>query len=106
MTEESTTKKKTTKDQDTASVEPAKVIRQGAIAASIWKRQSPSGFAYYDFTISRSWKTQTGKTGYSRSFFGANQEALLHVVTETTKWIAENTQEQPELASEPAAMAA
>ncbi len=26
----------------------------GAIAASIWQRQSPSGYAYYDFSLSRS----------------------------------------------------
>jgi len=94
MTDETTTKKKT-KDQDAAGTEPVKVIRQGAIAASIWKRQSPSGFAYYDFTISRSWKTQTGKTGYSKNYFGTNKEALLAVVTETSEWISANSQELP-----------
>ena len=41
---------------------PVKIIRHGAIAASIWKRQATSGFEYFDFTVSRSWKTSsTGK---------------------------------------------
>ena len=49
---------------------PVKTIRHGAIAASIWKRQATSGFEYFDFTVSRSWKTSaTGKEGYSSSFF-------------------------------------
>ena len=36
------------KDLDGESTEPVIVIRNGAIAASIWQRQSPSGYAYYD----------------------------------------------------------
>ncbi|MCA9161032.1 MAG: hypothetical protein KDA72_22025 [Planctomycetales bacterium] len=30
---------------------PVKTIRHGAIAANIWKRQAPSGFEYYDFSL-------------------------------------------------------
>ena len=56
---------------------PVKTIRHGAIAASIWKRQATSGFEYFDFTVSRSWKTSaTGKEGYSTSFFARNAEDL------------------------------
>ncbi len=56
---------------------PVKTIRHGAIAASIWKRQATSGFDYFDFTVSRSWKTSaTGKEGYSTSFFARNHEDL------------------------------
>ena len=54
---------------------PVKTVRRGAIAASIWKRQATSGFEYFDFTVSRSWKTSsTGKEGYSSSFFVRNAE--------------------------------
>jgi hypothetical protein len=88
MTEPTMTKKKT-KDADSAGMDPVHVVRHGAIAASIWQRQSPSGFAYYDFTLSRSWKSQgTGKAGYSKSFFAANKDNLLAVIDETTAWIA------------------
>ena len=66
---------------------PIKTIRQGAIAASIWKRQAPSGFEYFDFSLSRSWKTKnTGKEGYSNNFFSDNGEQLAEVIRETADW--------------------
>ena len=47
-----------------------KTVREGAVAASIWRRQSPTGLPYYDFSLSRSWKSMaSGKTGYSQNFF-------------------------------------
>lgn len=67
---------------------PVKTVRHGAIAASIWKRQATSGFEYFDFTISRSWKTATtGKEGYSSSFFVRNTDQLHAVVQEAADWI-------------------
>jgi len=45
-------------------VKPEVTIRRGAVAASIWKRQAPSGFEYFDFSLSRAWKaTSTGHDG-------------------------------------------
>ncbi len=67
---------------------PVKTIRHGAIAASIWKRQATSGFEYFDFTVSRSWKTSaTGKEGYSNSFFARNAEDLHAVIQEAANWM-------------------
>jgi hypothetical protein len=75
-------KKKTT-------TKPVKMIRHGAVAASIWKRQAPSGFEYYDFSLSRSWKTQsTGREGYSPNFFAANADDLQATIADATSWIA------------------
>ena len=43
---------------------------------------------YYDFTISRSWKTSAnGKEGYSSSFFVRNAEELHAVIQEAADWI-------------------
>lgn len=93
----SESKKKTT-------TKPVKTIRHGAVAASIWKRQAPSGFEYYDFSLSRSWKTQsTGREGYSPNFFVGNAEALQATVTEATSWIA--SQQASMLADQPEGMA-
>ncbi len=73
--------------------DPVKVIRKGAIAASIWRRQSPNGFAYYDFTLSRSWKAMSSdKKGYSRNFFGNNVPELQDVINEASSWIASNSE--------------
>ena len=67
---------------------PVKTIRHGAIGASIWKRQATSGFEYFDFTVSRSWKTSsTGKEGYSSNFFERNVDELHTVIQEAANWI-------------------
>lgn len=69
---------------------PVKVVRQGAVAASIWKRQTPNGLEYYDFSISRSWKAKTsGKEGYSPNFFASNEVELTQVVKDASAWITE-----------------
>lgn len=71
--------------------QPVKVIRHGAIAASIWQRQAQSGYEYFDFTLSRAWKSQTGdKAGYSQSFFEANRDALVKCVEEAVAFIEAN----------------
>lgn len=81
--------KKATTDE---SNDPAHTVREGAIAASIWLRQSPSGFPYYDFTLSRSWKSMsTGRTGYSKSFFDRNKAELLNVIELAVSWIEEHS---------------
>jgi len=49
---------------EASNAKPVHVIRDGAIAASIWLKQSPTGYYYYDYSLSRSWKSaSTGKTG-------------------------------------------
>ncbi|MCA9191092.1 MAG: hypothetical protein KDB03_05010 [Planctomycetales bacterium] len=68
---------------------PIKTVRKGAIAASIWKRQGPNGFEYFDFSLSRSWKAKSsGKEGYSPNFFHNNADELSQVVLEAASWIA------------------
>ena len=89
MNQTGNTRRKKTEGEE--SKEPVEVIREGAIAASIWKRQGPSGYAYYDFTLSRSWKSaSSGRTGYSKNFFSRNVEELVSVTRKATEWIAEH----------------
>ena len=69
---------------------PEITIRRGAVAASIWKRQAPSGFEYFDFSLSRAWKAKSsGRDGYSPNFFYDNGEQLGEVIKEASIWIAE-----------------
>ncbi len=83
-TEQSTDKKNPTNKS------PIKVIRCGAIAASIWKRQTSTGFEYLDYSISRSWKLKSGeREGYSQNFFEGNEEALFEVVNLASRYIRE-----------------
>jgi hypothetical protein len=70
--------------------DPVHVVRKGAVAASIWQRQSPSGYAYFDFSLSRSWKSLSSeKTGYSRNFFETNEGELVEVVQLASAWVSE-----------------
>lgn len=86
MAEENTSKKKR------ETQEPLKTFRVGAIAANVWQRQTPTGFEYLDFSLSRSWKLKSGeKEGYSTSFFHNNEEALIEVIEKATAFIVENT---------------
>ena len=69
---------------------PARTFRHGAIAAHVWLRQSQTGFVYYDYSISRSWKsTNAGKEGYSQNFFPDNKDAMVACVSEASQWIAD-----------------
>ncbi len=79
--------KKRSTAEDTTS-EPVHTVREGAVAASIWLRQSPAGYPYYDFSLSRSWKSMSsGKTGYSKNFFSRNRAELVSVIDKATEWI-------------------
>ncbi len=104
MSEQSATKTKT-KSEDSENMDPVHVVRKGAIAASVWKRQSPSGFAYYDFSLSRSWKSMSSeKMGYSRNFFDNNHADLVEVIQLASAWISK--QRSAEAGSEPNILAA
>lgn len=79
------------KKKSSLAVTPVHTIREGAVAASIWRRQSPSGFAYLDFSLTRSWESMSsGNTGYSKNFFARNQQELVEVIQQACAWIATN----------------
>ena len=95
MSDETTSKKKR------ETQKPLKTFRVGAIAASVWQRQTPTGFEYLDFSLSRSWKLKSGeKEGYSTSFFHNNEHALVDVIEQAAAFILENTVPASELQSE------
>ena len=95
MSDETTSKKKR------ETQKPLKTFRVGAIAANVWKRQTPTGFEYLDFSLSRSWKLKSGeKEGYSTSFFHNNEDALVDVIKQAAAFILENTVPASELQSE------
>jgi hypothetical protein len=74
---------------------PLKVLRVGAIAASVWRRQTPTGFEYLDFSLSRSWRPKNGeREGYSQSFFEHNEEALFEVISQACRFIRDAREDQ------------
>ena len=91
MTDELKTEPKKKKEtSDGAKKGPEQVIRDGGIAAMIWRRESTTGFPYYEFSLSRSWKSvSSGKTGYSQNYFSKNEAQLVKVIELASRWIAE-----------------
>jgi hypothetical protein len=73
-------------------------VREGAIAANIFRGNTPDGFTYLYFEISRSWKAQSGnRQGYSKKFYDRNAEAISVVAAKAARWI----EEHPEAADGP-----
>ena len=67
---EETKSRNNKKPESKKGQKPAHTVRRGAIAANIWLRQTQTGFHYYDYSLSRSWKSQSSeKEGYSNNFF-------------------------------------
>lgn len=97
MTTENTSNTTTDQTSESPSTEsksqrlqPERTFRSGAIAASVWQRQTATGSVYFDFSLSRSWKSSTtDKEGYSTSFFPRNAEALADVIQRASDWIIE-----------------
>jgi hypothetical protein len=81
-------KPETKRKKSTPAETPVHIIHEGSVAAFIWRRQSPSGFAYYDFSLTRSWQSlSTGNTAYSKNFFSRNQSELVAVIQQAAQWI-------------------
>jgi hypothetical protein len=83
-----------------ASSNYVKTIREGAIAANIFRGNTPDGHTYLYFELSRSWKALSGnREGYSKKFYDRNADALIRVVQEASAWI----EQHPEAADGPVA---
>lgn len=97
--QEQASKPSKTKTQDPSDEKskPVHVIVQGPLIASIHRRQSPSGFLYFAYSIKRSYRSLTsGKEAYSSDFFAENRADLLAVTSEATLWIAGQSEGQAE----------
>ena len=86
MSENGTKQKKSDKTDNYVTT-----CRAGAVAANVFKRTAPGGFEYLDFSLSRSWKKNTDKEGYSQRFFAKNREAMKTVVDNACDYIVENS---------------
>ena len=85
-------------NQNQGSSNHVHTVREGAVAANIFRGNTADGFTYLYFELSRAWKTQSGnREGYSRKFYDRNAEALYGVIEKAAKWI----QLHPEAADGP-----
>lgn len=84
-------KQESRKRKQSAVETPVHVVRAGSVAASIWRRQSPAGYVYYDFSLTRSWQSlSSGNTGYSKNFFSRSRQELTQVIDQASEWITQH----------------
>lgn len=84
MTDNQVLKKK----KATTAEAPIHTIHVGLVTASIWKRQSPAGYVYLDFSLTRSFESLSSRnTGHSKNFFAHNRQELAQVIEQATAWI-------------------
>ncbi len=71
-----------------ADRKPETSFRHGAIGGSIWRQETTDGGHFYNFTLSRSWKSDAnGKSGYSGSFSERNAADLQKTIADCVEWI-------------------
>ena len=76
------------KKHTTAKQTPEHVIRCGHVKASVYLRRSTCGYPYYDFGLSRTWKSMaTGNQSHGTTFFDNNEDDLIEAVQNASAWI-------------------
>ena len=72
---------------------PVHVVHAGAVSAAIWRRQSPAGYEYLDFSLTRSFESlSSGAPGNSKNFFARNRRELMQVIEQAADWIDQQEQ--------------
>jgi len=84
------------KKRTTAAPKAAHTIKVGDVAAEIYLRQSNTGFPYYDFQLTRKWKSMSSQKQVSgSSFFNVHQEDLTKAVAQASNWISQKMTATP-----------
>ena len=80
------------KGKPASKQKPEHTICCGEVTASIFLRQSNSGYTYYDFALDRSYRSMaTGKELHGANFFERHKEELVQAVRKAAAWIREET---------------
>ena len=83
-------KQESKKKKHISSEIPIHLIRSGSVTASVWRRMSPAGYEYFDYSLARSWQNlSSGNNSCSRNFFAKNRNELMAAIDQVTQWITE-----------------
>ena len=75
-----------------ARQKPEHTVRSGEVTASVYLRQSNSGFTYYDFALNRCWQSMaTGKEAHGANFFERHERDLVNAIQQAAAWIRDET---------------
>jgi hypothetical protein len=84
----------TDKKQMPNKQKPAHTIRCGEVTASIYERQSNSGFTYFDYSLGRRWLCASSRReAHGTSFFLKNERDLIEAVRAVSAWLRERDQQ-------------
>jgi hypothetical protein len=76
------------KKSNSIKQKPEHEVRCGAVTASIYLRQSNSGFPYFAYLLSRQWQVKaSGKQTHGTSFFDQDEADLTQAVRQASEWI-------------------
>ena len=79
------------KEKGNATETPVHKVSVNSVSALIYRRQSPSGYTYLDFSLVRSFQSlSSGSTGSSKNFFARNRDDLTRAIELACTWISEN----------------
>ena len=78
--------------------QPVETFREGAIGASVWRREGKNG-PFYEFTLSRSYVKNEEEAGYSHSFRQQNDVALAKVISQAAEYIRSQDQSEDKRAA-------
>ena len=80
------------KKEATLKQKPEHEIRCGEVTASIYRRQSNTGYVYRTYELDRRWRVVgTGKESKASSlFFDTNEQDLVQAVAQASAWIRDN----------------
>ncbi len=86
----------TGKKQTTGKQSPVHSVRCGQVTAAIYLRQSNAGYPYWDYSLSRCWKSMaTGKESQGSSFFAEHENDLVRAIHEASEWLRAKTHAVP-----------
>jgi hypothetical protein len=86
----------TEKKQIAPNRKPVHQITSGECTASIFLRQSNSGYSYYDYALTRNWSSRnTNRQAAGSSFFEHHERDLIDVIQKATTWLRNKMQRLP-----------
>jgi transcriptional regulator of heat shock response len=81
------------KRQSVTKHKPVHQIRSGECTASIFQRQSNSGYNYYDYVLTRNWSSRnTSRQAAGSTFFEHHERDLVDVIQKATAWLRDKMQ--------------
>jgi len=75
------------KKQRVVKQEAEHQFRCGEVTAAIYRRQSNGGFVYFEYVLTRSWQTTTGRTATANTFHPKHETSLIEAIQKASEFV-------------------